>query len=632
MTTNKPYHEGELFVQDKLGVTDTARMNGSVISNLIPGGALNFIAQQSMVVLGSVDTDNQIWTSVLFGTPGFINAQDASTINIDLSTTGTTDADPLWRNIETRDRIGMIVIELGSRRRLRVNGRLNKISSDHYQIKVEQAYPNCPQYIQRRHINKARIYKQQNLSPTEYGRYLNEEQRTVISKSDTFFVSSAHPDHGVDTSHRGGQPGFIEVVSNNLLQIPDYPGNSMFNTLGNFQVNPHAGLVFIDFVNKKLLQLTGRANVLWNVDSSEAETAGTLRYWQFTIESWIESDIAFDIEWEYLDASPFNPVTSGNINPEEKELRLSVERITQQSPHIKSFKLVSRNGNLLPKFDAGAHLQVTINHDNGDIIRHYSILSHPDERRYYEIAVLEVPHSRGGSFYMHRNIKEGDELSCSLPISEFPLSKKANHNILIAGGIGITPMLSMLQRLISSKQSVEIHYTAKNQSDLIFTDRIKMIAGNKCRFYASIEQNSRLDLKKLLAYPKEDTHIYVCGPVRMINSVRELGEINNWSDEQIHYESFGTQTSTDIKEIQIYLEKSHQSISIPANKSILDCLLEENIDVPHQCKRGECGMCTTTVLDGQADHHDLCLSQSERKHSMCLCVSRAKSNYLKLDL
>jgi uncharacterized protein len=632
MTENTPYHEGEKFVQEKLGVVDTARMNGRVINNTIPGGALNFIAQQSMVILGSVDTDEQVWASALFGTPGFIHAIDQHTIEINLLETGTGPSDPLWKNIETHNRIGMIVIELGSRRRLRVNGRMSKTSNDSYQIDIDQAYPNCPQYIQRRHINRAKKHSAHNITLGISGKELTDYQKKLISSADTFFVTSAHSERGVDASHRGGQPGFVNILNNTLLRIPDYPGNSMFNTLGNFQVNPHAGLVFIDFENKKLLQLSGQANVIWQVNDSEVVTAGTSRFWEFNITSWIESNIAFDIEWEYLDASPFNPKPYDDNKAEEKELLLTVEEITQQSDNIKSFKLISDNKQNLPEFDSGAHLQITLNKDSNQLVKHYSILSHPDNRHYYEIAVLNEPHGKGGSIHMHTQIKQGDTLLCSSPKNEFPISKDAEHSILIAGGIGITPMLSMLQKLTSQNKSVEIHYTVKHQTDFIFKDKIKKIAGEHSYFYASRDQGSRIDLATLMKKSEQGTHIYVCGPVRLINAVRDLGNENNWQDNHIHFESFGAQSNTNNKDIEIHLSKSDKTMTVPADKSILDYLLEQNIDVPHQCKRGECGLCITNVLKGEADHNDLCLDKETRKSSMCLCVSRAKNKSLTLEL
>lgn len=631
MSQTGPFHQGELAVQTKLGVSDTAHSNGAVITKRIPGAALNFIAQQSMVILGSTDINARIWTSAIFGPSGFIEALDTATVKIDFSNTSISNTDPFWSNIQSNAQLGIIVIELGSRRRLRINGQIEKVSEHIYHINIDQAYPNCPQYIQRRHILHAKKETHINKIPDICGCNLNSNQNNTIENADTFFVSSAHPDHGNDVSHRGGKPGFVQIINKNKLRIPDYPGNSMFNTLGNFEVNPNAGLVFIDFTNKKILQLTGQAKILWHIENTDIETAGTLRYWQFDIESWRESTIAFDIEWEYLDASPHNPEISGKATTEATHLQLKVEKITQQSDRVKSFILTSDDK--LPEFEAGSHLEITLdNNDSDNLIRHYSILSKPDDLSHYEIAVLELADSRGGSHAIHHLVKQGDILNCSTPRNEFPVYDKAEHTILIAGGIGITPVLSMLESLESQHKSYEFHYAARTLSDFIYIDRIKALAGNRCTFYTSAAKNSRLNLDTLLTRPDKSTHVYVCGPVRLINAVREAAEENNWSSANIHFESFGVNSVKANSPIKIELARSDITLTVPADKSILDYLLDNNIKVTHQCKRGECGLCLTPVLQGTPEHNDVFLDNEQKNSSMCLCVSRAKEGKLTLDL
>ena len=139
------------------------------------------------------------------------------------------------------------------------------------------------------------------------GDSLHHEQAASIQASDTFFVASAHPLRGVDASHRGGTPGFVEVVDERTLRIPDYVGNSLFNTLGNFTVNPHAGLVFLDFQRNRTLQLTGRAEILWDREDTAGQTGGTQRFWDFRIDRWHESGTHAGLRWKFLDYSPHNP-------------------------------------------------------------------------------------------------------------------------------------------------------------------------------------------------------------------------------------------------------------------------------------------------------------------------------------
>ena len=139
------------------------------------------------------------------------------------------------------------------------------------------------------------------------GGILSPSQRASIGAADTFFVASAHSERGVDVSHRGGNPGFVEVLDERTLRVPDYAGNSMFNTLGNFVANPRAGLLFIDFDANRTLQLVGTAEIQWELDESNDRTGGTRRYWDFTGERWLERELTHHVEWELLDYSPFNP-------------------------------------------------------------------------------------------------------------------------------------------------------------------------------------------------------------------------------------------------------------------------------------------------------------------------------------
>jgi uncharacterized protein len=309
MQTENPYHEGELLVQQRVGEVESARQNGRVISNAIPKGALKFIEQQPMVVLGSVDDQQNIWASVLMGHPGFIKAVNQYTVELNLTQAACNWYDPFWTNIKRHTQVGMLVIELVTRRRLRLNGQITRTAPKKLQLDVTESYPNCPKYIQRR---QAKIVVEESLrhshiSEPRVGQSLEPNQQAFIAAADTFFVASAHPTYGVDASHRGGNPGFIQVLDSRTLRIPDYFGNSMFNTLGNFVVNPKAGLIFLDFERIRILQLIGHPEILWNLDDPMHTTGGTQRYWNLKIEQWLETDLPHLLHWELLDYSPHNP-------------------------------------------------------------------------------------------------------------------------------------------------------------------------------------------------------------------------------------------------------------------------------------------------------------------------------------
>ena len=219
------------------------------------------------------------------------------------------------------------------------------------------------------------------------------------------------------------------------------------------------------------------------------------------------------------------------------------------------------------------------------------------------------------------------------PRNEFPLSPIGKHTILIAGGIGITPILCMLRALVETKLSFEIHYTAKTEADLAFQDEIINLAGQKAKFYFSQGENAkRLNLKSVMSQRGHDNHIFLCGPVRMIEAVRDLKNELNWQSGNIHFESFGLSHTTNDSEFEVKLNKSSQFIKVKPTQTLLDALLKAKVSVPFDCKRGECGLCSTSVIEGDVVHRDVYLNKQERKQQMCVCVSRAKGKKLTLDL
>ena len=307
MRIEDPFHEGELRVQELAGELEEGVRNGRVLADSIMKGALKFVAQQPMVVLGSVDDRQNIWASVLFGQPGFVTAPDERKVEFDLSRAGINEHDPFWQNIQHNPQIGGLFLELATRRRLRINGTVSRPTGGQLILDVAECYPNCPKYIQRREVHVEELKPSGQTPEPLDGSSLGTEQAGLIRASDTFFVASAHPQRGLDASHRGGQPGFVEVVDEQTLRIPDYAGNSMFNTLGNIMINPRVGLVFLDFKRNRTLQLTGSAEILWDQQDPTGRTGGTQRFWTLHIDRWRESETHAGLRWEFLDYSPHNP-------------------------------------------------------------------------------------------------------------------------------------------------------------------------------------------------------------------------------------------------------------------------------------------------------------------------------------
>lgn len=299
------FHAGERAVQTRAGEAFIADQNGVVIAESILGGARPFIEKQFMVVLSSIDNEGMVWSSILYGRPGFARAESATVVSLNIPCDSRDSADPFWHNIEGNPSVGMLFIELGSRRRYRINGTLKTQNEERIEITVREAYPNCPKYIQRRHLRN--IEDESSHGSVSKGTVIPPELQTLIHSADTMFVASSNAETGADASHRGGTPGFIQIINDSTLRIPDFQGNSLFNTLGNVELNPRTGWCIPDFEGQQLLQLTGRSRLLWDQDDPKDLTGGTRRFWELEIDRWILRPVTQLLEWEYLDASPFNP-------------------------------------------------------------------------------------------------------------------------------------------------------------------------------------------------------------------------------------------------------------------------------------------------------------------------------------
>lgn len=306
MTETSLFHPGERHMQLLAGVSASSAITGKSVARTIVPGAWSFLAAQSMIIIGSWDGQRGAWPSMVLGAPGFVSTKDGSIVILDMRAGYTDASDPLWTNLQLNEKISLLAIELSTRRRLRINGYIAELpqttlAKSRFEITVEQAYPNCPKYIQRRRQNELDTCNTANKPPHESAA-LDTSQRELIASADTFFVASVGPNHDTDVSHRGGNPGFVDVISQTLLRIPDYPGNNMFNTLGNIYATGFAGLLFVDFTTGQQLQITGNAKVEYHTANAHAQ-----RTWSLEIVRVRESFLPPNARWSLVDASPFNP-------------------------------------------------------------------------------------------------------------------------------------------------------------------------------------------------------------------------------------------------------------------------------------------------------------------------------------
>ncbi|MBE9214689.1 pyridoxamine 5'-phosphate oxidase family protein [Plectonema cf. radiosum LEGE 06105] len=308
------FHSGEIAVQNQAGVREEAQKLCSVISNLIKPAAQEFLRTQQLAIASTVDIHSQVWASLLTGEPGFIQVLNQQTLHINVQIDGCSKSTiPLYQNLENNQDIGLLVIDLANRRRSRFNGKAEisgtctdgRLSSTNIKVDIKQAFFNCPKYIQIRHIEKT-VNDSLEQAETVTRDALNEKNQFWIAQSDTFFIASFHPESGADASHRGGFPGFVRILNSNKLLFPDYSGNNMFQTFGNLLVNSHAGLLFIDFQAGDILQLTGKAKVIWDAERL-SEFAGAERLVEFEIKQVLETQNATRLRWQFGEYSPVNP-------------------------------------------------------------------------------------------------------------------------------------------------------------------------------------------------------------------------------------------------------------------------------------------------------------------------------------
>ena len=299
------YHEGELWIQKQLGEDQIAVRNGKVINAEILPGVVKFIERQNMLIVASVDGEGRIWTSALLGKKGFAKAEGLQKVILDLRDEAIDEFDPLFKNIKFEKKIGSIFIELESRRRYRINGELKALEDKVFELNILEAYPNCPMYIQRRKL--LQLGEKNTEINESFSNTLDSSHRKIIEKADTFFISSIHLTRGLDASHRGGEAGFVKILDDSTLLIPDYTGNSMFNTLGNLYLDSRAGLLFFDFDSDIIIQLNGTTELILNSKNEHALKNNTNREWKFYIESIRSSKLPYKWTWEFLDYSPQNP-------------------------------------------------------------------------------------------------------------------------------------------------------------------------------------------------------------------------------------------------------------------------------------------------------------------------------------
>ena len=302
-----PFHPGEQAVQLKLGARDRMEAVGrKMIRQFLPEQHRQFYAQLPHFLVGTVDAEGNPWASILVGDPGFISTPSDRTLHIAAQ---PLFGDPLANTLTVDSKIGFLGIELHTRRRNRVNGVVSNMTPDGFSVAVEQTFGNCPKYIQARQFN-LHDFDLTAAKPVHTFTTLDNAQRSMITTADTFFIATAYLDnaddvtHGIDVSHRGGSPGFVRI-DGDTLTVPDFSGNCIFNTFGNIELNPRAGLLFIDFAQGNLLYLIGQAEVIWDGHPEIARYPGAERLFKFYLDRGVYVEGSLPLSWSVSEQSPF---------------------------------------------------------------------------------------------------------------------------------------------------------------------------------------------------------------------------------------------------------------------------------------------------------------------------------------
>lgn len=684
--SHSPFHDGEKEIQRRVGKRDEMESFARrVIRPTLPDQHRDFYSQLPLIVVGSVDGEGWPWATLLAGKPGFVSSPNPETLIIDAS---AAPGDPLTDTLTLDTPVGLLGIDLATRRRNRVNARVSETGNRGIGLTVDQAFGNCPQYIQTRAINFARDPNTQSTEEhSERFTSLDAAARAMIGSADTFFVSSYIPTNasadveGVDVSHRGGKSGFVRVEGDTLT-IPDYTGNFHFNTLGNFLKNPKAGLVFVDFETGDLLMLTGTVEIVWEDDPEVKAFKGAERAWRFRLSHGVRLRDAIPLRWDFEEFSP-NALITGDwqeaaatlaAEAKHEEWRpYRVARVADESSVIRSFYLEPADGDGLLPYEAGQYLTIRVSPKGCDkpIIRTYTLSSSPGHSL-YRISVKREPDGVISN-HLHKTLKQGDVIEAKAPRGAFFIDPgEKRPAVLLAGGVGITPMISMARHvflegfrkrhvrpltIVHAAQTTEQRAFAKDFSEMADQTRgairyLSFIGRPKADEEAGVDfnGNGRITadaLRQVLAL--DDYDFYLCGPgpfmQAMYDALCDLGV----RDARIYAEAFGPaslerrpdegdaspkEPEKEAEEAVIKFAKSgFEQRWNAGDATLLETAEAHGLAPEFGCRSGACGSCAVKLKSGSVAYRTPPTgARKEDEVLICCAVPRQGSDTVELDL
>lgn len=640
-----PFHPGEVRLQASLGVAE--RMEGfgrRVIRDYMPDQHRAFYAQLPFVVMATVDAAGDAWATLAFGAPGFATSPDPRQLVL---ATDLDPADPAAAGVRPGDAVGLLGIELQTRRRNRMNGRVTAAADGAIAIAVEHAFGNCPQYIQLRdHAFVREPSDFAGLPPPIAGDGLDDRARAIIAAADTFFVASyLDDDQGrhVDASHRGGKAGFVRIDEDGSLTIPDFAGNLHFNTLGNFLLNPRAGLIFADFEAGDVLQLTGSAELVLDLPEIGA-FQGAERLWVFRPTRRVLRPAALPLRW-HMRADGWSPNSLMTGDWAEARSRIEAERrrtewrpfrvarIVDESTVIRSLHLEPLDGAGIIPHEAGQHLPIRVTPDGQDrpVVRQYTLSTAPSDGHYR----ISVRKQGLVSTHLHARIAVGDVIEARAPAGGFTIdAHERRPAVLLGAGVGITPMIAMLRHIVYEglrKRRIRetwLFVSARNRRERGFDEEIARLvdaAGGAVRLVrilsdvADAEAGRDYDVAGRIStelfrdvLPFSAYDFYMCGPPGFMQDVYDQLRGADVPDERIHAEAFGpaaiARTGASAQPAAAapattpvpvaFARSGKEARWQPGGGTLLDLAESRGLQPDYSCRTGSCGTCAARVLAG----------------------------------
>lgn len=673
-----PWHEGELTLQRHAGVADHMDTIGrKFVRRFLLDQHREFYPLLPFIVIGAVDQDGFPWATIRSGKPGFLHSPDPLTL--DINAIGDP-ADPAEGGMRHGDPIGLLGIDLVTRRRNRMNGTINRTTGDQISVTVEHSFGNCPRYIQNRQFAFVRDPATPHISTAIVSHELGDQAREIIGVADTFFVSSFadRDDEGrqVDVSHRGGQQGFVRIDADGGLTIPDFIGNLFFNTLGNFLINPKAGLLFVDHDNGSVLQVSGTVEII--LDSPEiAAFEGAERLWRVMPQKVVLRRNALPLRWTYAEdgISP-NSLMTGSWAQAEARLkattraqtwrRFRITRIVEESTTIRSLYLEPVDKEALIPNLPGQYLPIHIADGETSITRSYTISSAPSDGHYR----LSIKREGKASTLLHGK-HEGDEIEVKAPAGAFTINalERGRPAVLLGAGIGITPLLSMLRHIVhegdrtQKRRPVWLFRSSRNLSERAFDDEIAELARRGQGTIHDIrvlgkpdttdertyDASGRINMDLLKTHlPFGDYDFYLCGPVSFMQSIYEGLRGLNIADERIHAEAFGPSgLKRDNSAVEltapaapaanapvkvIFTQTGKEARWNPGDGPLLDFAEDRGLAPAFGCRVGQCGDCKVALRKGKVSYPQKPSYPVQDGEALLCCSVPAEGEDLHLEL